>query len=187
MLLKSSWIDLTRISKDVSALSNFEFFETYYYQIMTNFLLQSILNKTLHCISLTGIVADRRTYVWSWDFMIWKNQFWAVGCGLWSGLDCEIKGSEQIMSNFWGSFFHYSESYKRGHSQTTFTRVGFLHLHFLWYKSLQKVDLFDHLPPSTCKRSLWTAPNIIFFKNISFILTPKSEKTTFFLGLTIWV
>ena len=29
-----------------------------------------------------------------------------------------------------------------------------LRLHFLWYKSLQKVDFFDHLPPSPCKRSL---------------------------------
>ena len=33
-----------------------------------------------------------------------------------------------------------------------------LRLHFLWYESLQKVDFFDHLPPSSCKRSLWTAP-----------------------------
>ena len=31
-------------------------------------------------------------------------------------------------------------------------------LHFLWYESLQKVDFFDHLPPSSCKRSLWTPP-----------------------------
>ena len=29
-----------------------------------------------------------------------------------------------------------------------------LRLHFLWYKCLQKVDFFDHLPPSSCKRSL---------------------------------
>ena len=48
----------------------------------------------------------------------------------------------------------------RGHSQTTFTRFGFfgpltlLRLHFLWYKSLQKVDFFDHLPRFSCKRSL---------------------------------
>ena len=48
----------------------------------------------------------------------------------------------------------------RGRSQTTFTRFGFfwppspLRLHFLWYESLQKVDFFDHLPPSSCKRSL---------------------------------
>ena len=26
--------------------------------------------------------------------------------------------------------------------------------------SLQKVDFFDHLPHSSCKRSLWTAPNM---------------------------
>jgi hypothetical protein len=29
-----------------------------------------------------------------------KHQFWAVGCGLWSGLDCEIEGFGPIMSNF---------------------------------------------------------------------------------------
>ena len=33
-----------------------------------------------------------------------------------------------------------------------------LRLYFLWYKSLQKLDFFDHLPPFSCKRSLWTAP-----------------------------
>ena len=55
----------------------------------------------------------------------------------------------------------------RGRSQTTFTRFVFfwppspLRLHFLWYKSLQKVDFFDHLPPSSCKRSLWMPPNAI--------------------------
>ena len=27
-------------------------------------------------------------------------------------------------------------------------------LHFPWYKSLQKVKFFDHLPPSSCKGSL---------------------------------
>ena len=53
----------------------------------------------------------------------------------------------------------------RGRSQTTFTRFGFfwpptpLRLHFLWYKSFKKVDFFHHLPPSSCKGSLWTAPN----------------------------
>ena len=52
----------------------------------------------------------------------------------------------------------------RGRSQTTFTIFVFfwphtpLRLHILWYKSLQKVDFFDHLPPFSCKRSLWTAP-----------------------------
>ena len=34
-----------------------------------------------------------------------KNQFWAVG--RWSGLDCEIRGSGPIMSNFWGLFFYF--------------------------------------------------------------------------------
>ena len=48
-----------------------------------------------------------------------------------------------------------------------FTRFVFfwpptpLRLHFLRHKSLQKVDFFDHLPPSSCKRSLWTAPKWI--------------------------
>ena len=36
-------------------------------------------------------------------------------------------------------------------------------LQFLWYKSLQKVNFFDHLPPSSCKGSLWTPPNNINF------------------------
>ena len=51
----------------------------------------------------------------------------------------------------------------RGRSQTTLTRFGSFwpstpfRLHFLWYKSLQKFDLLYHLPPSSCKRSLWTA------------------------------
>ena len=59
----------------------------------------------------------------------------------------------------------------RGRSQTTFTRFGFfwpptpLRLHFLWYKSLQKVDFFDHLPPSSCKHSLWTAPYMKSYDN----------------------
>ena len=57
---------------------------------------------------------------------------------------------------------HYKFWYFR--SQTTFTRFCFfgpptpLGLHFLWYKSLQKVNFFDHPPPSSCKRSLWTTP-----------------------------
>ena len=52
----------------------------------------------------------------------------------------------------------------RGRSQTTFTRFGFfwpptpLRWHFLWYKRWPKVDIFDHLPPSSCKYSLWTTP-----------------------------
>jgi len=43
-------------------------------------------------------------------------------------------------------------------------KIGFfwppnpLRLRFLWYKSLLKVNFFDHLPPSSCKHSLWTAP-----------------------------
>ena len=34
-------------------------------------------------------------------------------------------------------------------------------LHFQQYKSLQKVDFFDHLPTSSCKRSLWTPPKLV--------------------------
>ena len=30
-----------------------------------------------------------------------------LGCGLWPGLDCGIKGSGSIMNNFWGPFFHF--------------------------------------------------------------------------------
>ena len=40
-----------------------------------------------------------------------------------------------------------------------------LRLHFLWYESLQKVDFFDHLPPSSCKHSLWTAPKHQLYKD----------------------
>ena len=36
------------------------------------------------------------------DFIIW-----AVDYGLWSGLECEIKGSGPIMRNFWGPFFYF--------------------------------------------------------------------------------
>ena len=38
-------------------------------------------------------------------FHYMKNQFWAVSCGLWSGLDYEKKGVGQTMSNFWGPLF----------------------------------------------------------------------------------
>ena len=61
-------------------------------------------------------------------------------------------------------FNNYYRKGLRGLSHTTFTRFGFfwpptpLRLHFLWYKSLQKVHFFDHLPPFSCKRSLWTSP-----------------------------
>ena len=36
-----------------------------------------------------------------------ENQFWAVGCGLWPGLDCGEKGSGPILSNFLGWFFQF--------------------------------------------------------------------------------
>ena len=49
----------------------------------------------LHCTDKKGYLVTR--------FHNMRNQFWAVGC--WSGLDCEIIGSEPIMSNFFGPFF----------------------------------------------------------------------------------
>ena len=49
---------------------------------------------------------DKRTDVWSQDFIIWKinSGLWAVA---WAGLDCGKNGSWPIMSNFWGLFFHF--------------------------------------------------------------------------------
>ena len=49
---------------------------------------------------------------------------------------------------YYGAFTNYV--YKICLFLTTYP----LRLHFLWYKSLQKVDFFDHLPTSSCKRSL---------------------------------
>ena len=50
-----------------------------------------------------------------------------------------------------------------------------LRLHFLWYKSLQKVEFFDHLPPSSCKRSFWTAPyqNYVVNLELDFVIWRK--------------
>ena len=48
-----------------------------------------------------------------------------------------------------------------------------LRLHFLWYECLQKVANLDHLPTSSCKRSLWTAP-YLKIKNLSKNLNTKS-------------
>ena len=53
---------------------------------------------------------DKRTDDWSRDFIIWK-----INSGLWSqwsGLDCEIKGSGLIMSNFEDCVFTFSGSKK---------------------------------------------------------------------------
>ena len=79
------------------------------------------------------------------------------------------------MIHLWlvSSYYNILFSNFRGCSQTTFTRFVFfwpitpLRLHFLWYKSLQEVDFFDHLPPSSCKRSLWTTPNLKYSHVIS--------------------
>ena len=64
-----------------------------------------------------------------------------------------------------------------GWKLSTFTRFFFfwpptpLCLHFLWYKSSQKIDFFDHLPPSSCKRSLWTTPKqtSYWYKTVFFL------------------
>ena len=69
-----------------------------------------------------------------------------------------------ILSSFFKFFMNLCDEQLRGRSQTTFTNFDYfwpptpLRLDFLWYKSLQKVYFFDHLPPSSCKRSLWTPP-----------------------------
>ena len=41
----------------------------------------------------------------SFSFLIWTILI--LGCGLWSGLDCEIKGFRLIMNNFRGQFFKF--------------------------------------------------------------------------------
>ena len=49
------------------------------------------------------VATDKRTDVWSRDFIIWR-----INSGLWAvGLGCEIKGSGPIMSNVFGPFFHF--------------------------------------------------------------------------------
>ena len=48
------------------------------------------------CFEMTRLFStDKRTDVWSRDFMIWRIKF-----GLWPGLDSGKKGSGPIMSNF---------------------------------------------------------------------------------------
>ena len=72
-------------------------------------LLQYILMAEKHAqrefvyiIVIHLLSTDTRTDIWSRDFIIWK-----INSGLWSGLNCEIKGSGPIMSKFWGPFFHF--------------------------------------------------------------------------------
>ena len=55
----------------------------------------------------------------------------------------------------------------RGRSQTTFTRFGFFFDHlppsvYIFYgiKVYKKVNFFDDLPLSSCKRSLWKPPKL---------------------------
>ena len=57
-----------------------------------------------------------------------------------------------------------------------------LSLRFLWYKCLQKVDFFDHLHPSSCKRSLWTAP---YRKNLFLKVVKKFKNETAFKILAL--
>ena len=69
------------------------------------------INGSLRDFYKMTLITDKRTDVWSQDFIIsMKNQFRVVGCGLWSGQDCEIKkvwaDYEQLLrpvfSLFWG-------------------------------------------------------------------------------------
>ena len=52
---------------------------------------------------LGGIIylTDKRKDAWSQDFIS------ILGCGLWSGLNCETKGLGPFMSKFWDPFFHF--------------------------------------------------------------------------------
>jgi hypothetical protein len=36
-----------------------------------------------------------------------KSQFWAVGCGLWAGLDCEKKVWADYEQLFWSVFLSF--------------------------------------------------------------------------------
>ena len=40
-------------------------------------------------------------------------QFWAVGCGLWTGLDCEIKGLRRLWATFEGFFLNFNWGQKK--------------------------------------------------------------------------
>ena len=69
--------------------------------------IASTINTEKDMLS-TGIGADmlentdKRTDVWSRNFLIWKINF-----GLGPGLDCGKKGSGPILSNFFGWFFQF--------------------------------------------------------------------------------
>ena len=74
----------------------------------------------------------------------------------------EVSYLQKLGPFFDGSMYDFGKRYEddlKGRSQTTFTRPPTpLRLHFLWYNSLQKVDIFDHLPPPlvnvVCERPL---------------------------------
>ena len=54
-----------------------------------------------------------------------------------------------LILDLWGISFHAVVVFGLGKnilSKSILARCA-LRLHFLWYKSLQKVDFFDHLPP----------------------------------------
>ena len=78
------------------------------------------------------------------------------GSGLWSGLDCEIKGSGPIMSNFWGPFFHC---------------LGVKNFFF---------NFFENNKASSLKIYIIASLQIFFFFNF---LNPKNWKNCLFLGL----
>ena len=106
------------------------------------------------------------------DFMM-KSHFTMPSTTNWlkSQFLCQIKMHVHVQSiDMWNEQTMRELHTLRGRSQTTFTRFVFfwpptpLRLHFLWYKSLQKVNFFDYLPPSSCKRSLWTPPYDVLYK-----------------------
>ena len=66
------------------------------------YLVRFQLHSAVRTSCQTFQSTDKRPDVWSRDFILWKINF-----GLWPGLDCGIKGSGLIMSNFWGQFFHF--------------------------------------------------------------------------------
>jgi hypothetical protein len=55
--------------------------------------------------SIEEWTTDKRTDVWSRDFIIWNNQFWAVGRGL--GWTVKKKGLGRLWATFEARFFTF--------------------------------------------------------------------------------
>ena len=94
----------------VEIVSDGAFLTTFLQYLINIWCPEYFTENTFHNTAKSGknsyiLSTDKRTDVWSKRFHNMKNQFCAVG--RWSGLDCEIKGSGPIMSNFWGPFFHF--------------------------------------------------------------------------------